>query len=69
MAVNPDKPWRLEEVKLRHEGDKRPGAIGPVIVFERGGKFSVLLESHHLKLSRNDLSVDPALNAAWLLTY
>jgi hypothetical protein len=29
----------------------------------------VSLESHHLKLSRNDLSVDPALNAAWLLTY
>ena len=55
MAVNPDKPWRLEEVKLRHEGDKRPGAIGPVIVLERGGKFSVSLESHHLKLSRNDL--------------
>jgi hypothetical protein len=61
-----------EDAKMRHEGDKRRGAIGPVVVVERGGKFSVLLESHHLKLSWNDLeekSVDPALNAAWLLTH
>jgi hypothetical protein len=72
MAVNPDKPWRLEDLKMQHEGDKRRGAIGPVVVVERGGKYSVALESHHLKVSWNDFeekSVDPALNAAWRLTH
>ena len=71
MAVNPDKPWRLEDVKLRYKG-QTARRDWPRYVVERGGKFSVLLESHHLKLSWNDLeekSVDPALNAAWLLTH
>ena len=49
---------------MRHVGDTRRGAIGPVVVIERGGRYSVELESHHLKLSWNDLeekSVDAAL--------
>ena len=70
--MNPDTPWRLDDLKMQHEGDKRRGAIGPVVVVERGGKYSVALESHHLKLRWNDLeekSVDPALHAAWRLTH
>ncbi len=42
--------------------------IVPVVVVESDGKYSVTLNSHHLRLSWNDLeekSVDHALNAAF----
>ena len=66
--MNPDKPWRLEDIKFQDEGDKRRGAIGPVVVVESGGKYSVTMESNNLKLRWNDLEekmVDLALNAAF----
>ena len=28
MAVNPDKPWRLEDMKFQDEGGKRRGVMG-----------------------------------------
>ena len=27
--MNPDKPWRLEDIKFQDEGDKRRGAALP----------------------------------------
>jgi hypothetical protein len=56
-----DKPWRLE-------GGKRHGVMGPVVVVESDGKYSVTMDSHHLKLNWNDLkkkSVDQALDSAF----
>jgi hypothetical protein len=69
MAMIPDKPWRLEDMKFHDEGGKRRGELGPVVVVESGGKYSVTMASHDLRLSWSDLEeeqVDPALDAAFV---
>jgi hypothetical protein len=66
--MNADKPWRLEDMKFHDQGGKRRSVLGPVVVVESGGKYSVTMASHHLRLSWNDLEeklVDPALDAAF----
>jgi len=66
--VNADKPWRLEDIKFHDQGGKRLSVLGPVVVVESGGKYSVTMASHHLRLRWNDLEtkhVDAALDAAF----
>jgi hypothetical protein len=68
MAMNAHKPWRLEDMKFRDHDGKRRGVIGPVVVEESGGQYSVTVASHHLKFTRHNLeqkSVDAALSTAF----
>jgi hypothetical protein len=47
--------WRLADVKFQDEGGVHRGVIGRATIVESGGKYSVTLVSHHLKLSWNKL--------------
>jgi hypothetical protein len=65
--MSPDRPCRLKDIKFQDEGDKRRGVIGPVAVIESGGRYSVTMESHNLRLAWHDLeekTADFAINAA-----
>jgi hypothetical protein len=53
--MSPDTPWRLKDIKFQDQGDKRRGVIGPVTVIESGGRYSVTMESHNLRLAWHDL--------------
>jgi hypothetical protein len=67
--MNAHKPWRLGDMKFQDQSGKRRGAIGPVVIEESGGKYSVTMTSDHLRLSWSDLEekqVDPALEAAFV---
>jgi hypothetical protein len=65
--MSPGGPWRLNDIKFQYRGDKRRGVIGPVTVIESGGRYSVIMESHNLRLAWHDLeekTADLAINAA-----
>jgi hypothetical protein len=66
--MDADRPWRLEDMKFHDQGGKRRSVLGPVVVVESGGKYSVTMARNHMRLSWNDLEekqVGPALDAAF----
>jgi hypothetical protein len=65
--MDADRPWRLADLKFQDDGGTRPGEIGPAIVVENGGKYSLTVVSHRLKLSWHNLedSGRPALDLAF----
>ena len=69
--MSSDRPWRLKDIKFQDQGDKRRGVIGQVTVIESGGRYSMTMESHNIRLAWHDLeekTADFAINAA-LNTY
>ena len=49
MAMIPDERWRLEDMKFHERGGKRRSVLGPVVVVESGGKYSVTMASNDLR--------------------
>jgi hypothetical protein len=39
--MDADRPWRLADLKFQDDGGTRRGEIGPAIVVENGGKYSL----------------------------
>jgi len=65
--MNADKSWRREDMKFHDQGGKRRGVLGPVVVIESGGKYSVTLASDRqawLERPRRKIG-RPALGAAF----